>query len=84
MPGLRLLHAHPGVRELSREDLTLLYSHRLDAVALCIRQHPDAPVQVSWAHLNDATNPEPVVHPFLPLGRLELDFSEWIAQRDGA
>ncbi len=84
MPGLRLLHAHPGVRELSKEDLTLLYSHRLDAVALCIRQHPDAPVQVSWAHLDAAPRPEPVVHPFVPLGRLKLDFPAWIAEHAGA
>lgn len=83
MPGLRLLHAHPGVRELSREDLTLLYSHRLDAVAVCIRQHADAPVQVSWAHL-DGSRQEPVVHPFVPLGRMILDFPAWIAQHDGA
>lgn len=82
MPGLRLLHAHPGVRGLSKEDVTLLYSHRLDAVAVCIRQHPEAFVQVSWAYLDDAVPPEPVVQPFVSLGRLELNFQAWIAQRD--
>ena len=32
-PGLRLLHAHPGLRPLSPEDCTCLFSHRLDAIA---------------------------------------------------
>ncbi len=81
-PGLRLLHAHPTHRPLSPEDCTCLYSHRLDAIASCIRMHPEAPVQISWAHLTDDPTPSPRVYPYAPLGRLELDFQAWIADRE--
>ena len=81
-PGLRLLHAHPTHRPLSPEDCTCLFSHRLDAVASCIRLHPDAPIQISWAYLTHDPKPAPHVVSYGPLGRLELDFQAWIADRE--
>ncbi len=83
-PGLRLLHAHPTVRPLSPEDCTCLFSHRLDAVAACIRQHPEAPIQITWAWLSDDATPTPQIVPYAPLGRFELDFQAWIADREQA
>ncbi len=81
LPGLRLLHAHPSFRPLSKEDITTLYSHRLDAVAVVGKQHPEAPVQISWACLDPEPPFDPRVEKFQPLGRLELDFSEWVRER---
>lgn len=83
-PGLRLLHAHPGLRPLSPEDCTCLFSHRLDAIAACIRQHPEAPIQITWAWLSDGPSPTPQVAPYAPLGRFELDFQAWVADREEA